>query len=329
MGTGMQMTHTSQGNLSMGFGFPNGPVPGLGGVTATGSAPATLRVPQQRFQGPFSTKLPIGGGTLIQITTMLSADGPAAPATLAAGGGPGSFTWCPGDPACVAGGGMLSTDPPQGAGARNGRIVYRAGANQFGGVMQMVLAGSARVSRVFQASPFQVIHFGFSALAGSPVQHTGGPYSFMQTAPLPANIVTQPLAPPAPGGLITAPGPVVSAIPCDPGTGAPFPCTVFHTGFPFTTGTVFVQQTTGSAGDDFFSVMGSDQRTALGAGNLSLVAGGLSRRANPSGSSAQGWASFGRVQMTLAPPIPTLSPAGLAAAVALLLLAVGYAARGR
>jgi hypothetical protein len=36
---------------------------------------------------------------------------------------------------------IARTDPPQGAGARNGRVIYRAGANRFGGVMQMLLSG--------------------------------------------------------------------------------------------------------------------------------------------------------------------------------------------
>src|SRR5215471_12120977 len=39
----------SMGNLTGAMGFPNGPIPGAGGVTATGSAPATLRVPAHRF----------------------------------------------------------------------------------------------------------------------------------------------------------------------------------------------------------------------------------------------------------------------------------------
>jgi hypothetical protein len=326
MGGGMQMTHTSQGNLSMAFGFPNGPVPGQGGVSASGSAPATLRIPRHRFEGPFSVKIPVGG-TLIQVTTMLSADGPAAAATLAPGGGPGSFTWCPGDPACFGGGGILSTDPPQGAGAHNGRILYRAGANQFGGVMQMLLAGASSVSLRFKVLPFQAIHVAGTAIG---IQHTGGPYSFMQTFLAPPGIVTQPLVPPTSAGLITAPGPVVRTIPADCGsdpTPVGEPCTLTQTGFPFTTGTVFAQQTTGTGGDDFFTAMGSDLRTALGAGNIALVAGGLSRRERVFGEAS--YASFGRVQLTLAPPTPSLSPAGLATAALLLLLAAGYAARRR
>jgi hypothetical protein len=35
------------------------------------------------------------------------------------------------------------------------------------------------------------------------------------------------------------------------------------------------------------------------------------------------------VKLTLAPPIPSLSPAGVAVAAALLLLAAGYALHGR
>jgi hypothetical protein len=62
--------HTSLGYLSMALGFPNGPVPGLGGATATGSDPATLVVPPGRSQGSFGTALPLGSVTLVQITTM-------------------------------------------------------------------------------------------------------------------------------------------------------------------------------------------------------------------------------------------------------------------
>jgi len=316
------------------FFFPNGPVPGMGGVTATGSAPATLRVPLHRFGGMFSTQVPLAGSSLIQITTMLDADGPTATATLAPGSGPGSFTWCPGDPACAVGGGVLSTDPPQGAGPRNGRVVYRAGPNQFGGVMRMLLQGAGSSSVAAQLSPFRASNrrFGFTGVSNSGVQHTGGSYATtaMVTVPPGATVVTQPLVPPTMEGLITAPGPIVSTpTPC-PGTGGPpGPCRAVttHTGFPFTTGTVFVQQTTGSGGQSLRTAMGSDMRTALGAGNITLVAGGLSYRSTVARSSS--YASVGRVKMTLSAPIPSLSPSGFAAATALLLLAAGYALRRR
>ena len=66
---------------------------------------------------------------------------------------------------------------------------------------------------------------------------------------------------------------------------------------------------------------------ALGAGNPSLVAGGLSFRTTLNGTTP--YASFQKVKLTLAPPIPSLSPAGLAAGGALVLLAAGYALRRR
>jgi len=71
--------------------------------------------------------------------------------------------------------------------------------------------------------------------------------------------------------------------------------------------------------------MGSDARTPLGAGTLSLVAGGLSFRTTTAGTTPV--ASFQKVKLTLGAPIPSLSPAGLAAAASLLLLAAGWALR--
>ena len=315
--------------------FPNGPVLGVGGVSATGSAPATLRVPRHRFGEEFTAKIPIGPRPLVQITTGLTPDGPATTAELAPGSGPGSFTWCPGDPGCVVGDGMLSTDPPQGAGPRNGRVIYRAGPNQFGGVMRMLIQGAGSVSSRINLSPFQAAHVRFGPVAGADggIQHTGGPYAVTVMDTQTLGIATQPLVPPTSTGLITAPGPIVSWVPTQcAGTGGPPPsaCISYstHTGFPFTTGTVFVQQTTGPTQDAFFTVMGSDMRTALGAGNITLVAGGLTLRRTV-GFSDRDYASFGRVRMTLSAPIPSLSPAGFAAATALVLLAAGYALRRR
>ena len=107
--------------------------------------------------------------------------------------------------------------------------------------------------------------------------------------------------------------------------GTPVGQSTVRDGFGHTTGTVLVQNTVYSW--TFFTAMGSDARTALGAGNLSLVAGGLSVRTTLRGTTS--FASFQKVKLTLAPPIPSLSPAGLAAAAALVLLAAGWALRRR
>ena len=155
-------------------------------------------------------------------------------------------------------------------------------------------------------------------------------------------IVTQPTMVPPPFHLIEYPGPKVTTMfgTTLAGTGAtlyfrpqiatgPMGTKVgqFTTqyGFANTTGTVIAQQTTGSDGQDFFTVMGSDTRTPLGAGNISVVAGGLLSQNTRAG--AETAASFQKLTLTLAPPIPSLSPAGLAAAAALVLLAAGYALR--
>jgi len=98
-------------------------------------------------------------------------------------------------------------------------------------------------------------------------------------------------------------------------------------GFAHTTGTFIVQQTAGTAGDSFFTVMGSDMRTALGAGNISTVAGGISFRNTLAGQTP--YATFHKIWLSLAPPVPSLSPAGVAAATAIVLLSTGYALRAQ
>ena len=348
MGSGGQLTHVSMGDLGYALGFPNGPIPGQGVVTGTGSAPATLRIPAHRFVEDAMTLVPCGSCFFMQVTTNVGIDAPYAAATLAPGGGPGSFTWCRTDAACVAGGGMLSTDPERARGLRSGRIVYRAGPNRFGGAMQLGLRRGGSRSR--QLDSLRIVHSAFVGV-GSTLRApaAGGPGA--PDAPvtamryLPRGFATQPTMFPPMGSPILYPGPKVTTmlgttlvgtgpifyLPGIAGPmGTPWGEIATAYGFAHTTGTVFVQQTIGSNGDDFFTVMGSDARTALGAGNISLVAGGLTY-ARDQVASTVGTPSgvFHKITLTLAPPIPSLSPAGGAVAVALLVLAVGYALRRR
>jgi len=146
---------------------------------------------------------------------------------------------------------------------------------------------------------------------------------------LAAGVLTAPIGGiPASGMLVTMPGPVVGMFPsiATPMGGMAGQFTT-HLGFGHTTGTVLAQQDTGSGGDDFFTVMGTDLRTPLGAGNLSTVAGGLARQHTLGGDDV--YAQFDRVSMTFGPPVPSLSPAGFAVTGTLLLLAAGYALRNR
>lgn len=340
---GSQMTMTSMGNLSKGFFFPNGPIPGGGGVFQTGAAPQTIVVPQHRFLMNPAAAVPLAGVTLVQITTMFIIDAPFQPAQLAAGGGPGAFAWCPNNTL-----GCPVTGLPNG-GNRNGRIIYTAGANQFGGTMQMGLASGGINSFLFNAVPFQVGHVYFGG-TGPTIRNLapgrGTPANpWTEMVYLVPGVVTQPVVPPTANGLVLFPGPKLTV-----GLGLTTPASAmtmtfmlpplgFSTmgmsagqitsnyGFAHTTGTVIGQQSVGTGGDDFFTFDGTDMRTALGAGNISTVAGGVSFRNTLSGQTP--YISMHKVWMSLAPQVPSMSPAGFAAAGALLLLAVGYAFRRR
>ena len=68
--------HASMGNLTEAFGFPHGPIVGGGGVSATGSAPATLRIPPHRFVADLMTVVPLPGISLVQIATSQGIDAP-------------------------------------------------------------------------------------------------------------------------------------------------------------------------------------------------------------------------------------------------------------
>src|SRR5262249_6198155 len=207
----------SMGDLTGAVGFPNRAMLGGGRVTATGGAPAMLRVPAHGFVGAGMAVLRPEGGRWVQIATNGGFAARSAAASLAAGAGPGSFTWCPQDPACAAGGGMRSTDPPQGAGTRNGRVIYRAGANQFGGTMQLGLSRGGATSALFSSVPYRVGHnlFGF----GSALQPPAGGGLGSADAPAKRTIflkrafATQPtMVPMFPNCLIRYPGPKVTTM---------------------------------------------------------------------------------------------------------------------
>ena len=367
MSTTMQpVVHASMGNLTGAFHFPNDVIPGSGGVTAGGSAPASLMLPKHRFVEAVMAAVPLNGVTLAQITTNFGIDAPFQAITLAMNGGPGSFTWCVADPACVAKAppAKRATDPPQGAAGtqNNGRIIYKKGANRFGGTMQMGLLRGGVNSAIRQPAPAQIQHVFFGG-AGSTVRNLA-PGKGSADVPatemvyLAAGFVSQPITY-TPGKLIKKAGPKVTVSgmltpigmgpllqtilftrPTANGCGALMnqPCTMgsmgtkvgqftSNYGFAHTTGAVFGQQTKGTGGQDFLSFMGYDKRTALGAGNIQTVAGGISYRNTIKNHTP--YASLHRVRMSLAAPIPSMSPAGFAAAGVLMLLAVGYALRRR
>jgi hypothetical protein len=320
--------HVSMGHFTEApFDPPGQVLSAVAGATATGASPATVELAKHRFVRSQPVHFPLLGTMLVQIATTFGIDAPYATATLHEGGGPGSFTWCPSNPACTAAGPI-----PGGIGS-NGRVVYIAGPNQFGGTMQMGLRGGGLVS-VKGVGPGRVGHVRFGGsgptlrklAVGAPQMGPDLPATeFVKVA---TGVITSPIGGiPASGVLITMPGPIVGMFPSITTPMGGMAGQFTHWGFPHTTGTVLVQQDNGSGGDDFFTVMGSDLRTPLGAGNLSTVAGGLARQNTLGGD--DNYAQFDRVSMSFGAPVPSLSPAGLATAGMLLLLAAGYALRRR
>ena len=76
--------------------------------------------------------------------------------------------------------------------------------------------------------------------------------------------------------------------------------------------------------------MGYDNRTALGAGKITLVAGGTTHRMANATANPQNYGAFDIVNLTIGQtPVPAMSPMGLATAAVLMMLAVGYAFRRR
>jgi hypothetical protein len=331
---GTQMTHASMGSLTerlgtMGFP-PSQTVFGVGGVDIDTADPTKpMVIPKHRFVQSFTATLPLFGPNLVQITTSFGVDGPYATAMLSAGGGPGALTWCPSDPACAA------TGLPPGGIGNNGRVIYSVDGAQYGGTMQMGLARGGVVSVKGGGLPAGVVgHVKFGG-SGPTLRNlaVGGPQAgsntpateFVKLAP---GVLTAPTMFPASGSLILYPGPVVGAFPpISTPNGAMTGQFTTNFAFGHTTGDVVVQQVTGTGGDDFFAVDGTDMRTSMGGGNINIVAGGLARRNTLAGDTF--YAQFDKILMTFGPPVPSMSPAGFAAAGALMLLAVGYALRRR
>jgi hypothetical protein len=301
-------------------------------------------VPKHRFLGNQNAAIPLSGVNLVQITSMFQIDGPYDTATLMSQGGPGNFTWCETNPACLTGGALPGGQPA----ANNGRIRYIEGPNQFGGTMQMGARFGGLVSVPLGGGQVGFPIFGGSGSTLRKFVVGGGMNDVptLEVLPLGRGYITIPDVFPLPGNLITDPGPFVTTLGGNTMTNPggvkaklpPITVGMTMTGqyttnsaFPHTTGTVIVQQTTGTGGDDLFAVMGTDQRTAMGVGIINTVAGGFARRnvLTQFGVFRTRYGQWDEVALVISPKVPSISPAGLATAGILMLLAVGYALRRR
>jgi hypothetical protein len=225
--------------------------------------------------------------TVAQFVETFSSSNPIAQ-TFVAGGGPGSFGFCPRagnpvNPNCLV--------PSSGTGGRNGLLTYTAdpGGTQFGGTFDLMRVTTGTVSRVVATAPLQHNHApnfrSGNYIAGYPASQT-------RTYPMnpPGQVTQSPVL--GPDGSIVTAGPVVGT--------APAPGTLTATGFPFTTG--MIVHNISAPLVRTFTRTGSDNRTASGYGAITLVAGSTQISAT-----SIDFPAFSAIAVTL--PEPASAPA--------------------
>lgn len=228
--------------------------------------------------------------------------------TLMAGGGPGSFAFCPqpGNPV-----NPNCTNPAQGQPGFNNLVQYTAGANQFGGSFRLIrkIFSSSVSSRVATA-PLQFLHA--PVVPNSRPWPAGVTASVTQLVAFGTGVITQsPVL--GPSGSISVAGPIVNP------SVAPNP-SYFETGFPLTTGMIVQKDTDPVAVT--FSITGSNTLTPSGSGMITLVAGAVA------GGGSTPPVDFQRqTSLTITLPEPGVAASVLAGIVPL--LALGWFKRRR
>jgi hypothetical protein len=95
---------------------------------------------------------------------------------------------------------------------------------------------------------------------------------------------------------------------------------------PFTTGQIIISAPMAMGAPEKFTIEGRDDRTQSGGGTIQMVGGALSAR---TASGFNGNRTWVRLNLGRIAPVPSMSMGGLAATVALMLLAFGYTMRRR
>jgi hypothetical protein len=242
-----------------------------------------------------------------------------------------NFTWCPPTGNC-----NTTTGGSQTYGLYRAQIKYTAGTNAFGGTMNMMLRDTGVVSIRLAGTSGPVLHqlVGGTSNPLFGKQLAGGGYAGtrqlqLDDGPLHSTyILNTPCtslfgAPPSPPGcgIIQTQGNFIASLPGSQN---------FDFGMPWTTGTVLAQNLPGPnpALDPAttLTAMGTDQRTALGAGRITMVAGATTER-KPSGN------HFSALEVLnlhfRGTDAPLLSWPAIVALSALMMIAGGYMARRR
>ena len=233
--------------------------------------------PAGTAMSPF-TKVATDGNTMTNGTSMVTRSVLNA---YVSGRTSADFTACPTPVAAN----VACTFPTQPVGIP-GMVRYTAGSSVFGGTIGMVLnAGTNNASSVavtVGGTPMQMTGVTrgpvlLNGLMGMGSRAAGRGYAAADTDVLSAGQIymTHMLTTLTPLTSYQVIGMVTGFLASGP-TG-----TNFNYGWPFTTGTVLIRATGTSAaagpGGGTVSIMGYDNRTAMGLGNIQLVAGGLSQ----------------------------------------------------
>lgn len=323
--------------------IPAAPVSGVPAnaiVSQTGAAPRTIVLPTTAFKRTAVTGatnvVPVPVPSIPQLATNFSIHAPAA-TTAPIGTRPGNrvsqsawtatrafktFAWCPGataNPNCASRDSSTGVggSAPAGSGTGHGIVRYGPGNGGFGGTMQLVIntpLGPGALGRNF--GPTQVAHFPISGMGN---QILGGQYAQTNTNYLPPAPITQPVSRTSPMGVILVGGPQVGTF------GSP--TTNLNFGFPWTTGMILASGSNGGgATATVWSLTGTDTRTGIGSGMVTLVSGGVSQRLG----TGLTFISADLVTMSFQAPgtVPAMTPT-IAAGAALLMLGAGFAFRKR
>jgi hypothetical protein len=283
------------------------------------AAPQSIMMKQHQLSWPgtqpFNAPLHFTSPSLFSVQTRLPLKFPRTTVTFAAGGrtGPPTIVACPPpaphpsatfDPGCLG----PNTTASGGPTIYSGLLKYTATANQFGGpaLADGETTGTAQIAANFAGIltlPCTACVFGRQIVNVSDQFVPGAPWSFTDLR------VAIPNTPGIFLGSISALGLVTNTIGPTP-SGFPFPGqTSTSFGGPWTTGMITVSAPTANP-PDLFTFTGSDQRTPLGEGSISLVSAGLAIRTITDGGATMGW-------LTINVPEPTVM-AGLFAGIGML-----------
>ncbi|MBW1687769.1 MAG: hypothetical protein JRS35_22255 [Deltaproteobacteria bacterium] len=305
----------------------SGGAPAISGATVSVQPGGTMTVPPYQFKVTASIAFPLPQPSLVQIASKFS---PSAPKNYMPGRTTvtrkfkaghwtatrpfANFAFCPGTPVGPGAVGAANNPncltaksegqtAPAGSGKAHGLIRYQAGPAAYGGTMHLVSHGGGAISFMIGATGPTIMHNPFGGATGAaPTEAPGGPYaSTGLTDVLPGGPITVG-AVLSPYGMVQTPGVPNGYY----GTTA----TWFMWGFPWTTGKVYINGTNaGPYTSTVVTLTGSRNVTAEGAGNITLVAGGIANGLH----SGFTYMAFDYVQMKLSFPVnpmPSMSPAG-------------------